>query len=297
MSRLPDTSLIPFVQPDGKGYRLGDEARDGFDDRPDLGVATRIRIAKMASAYTPTVLTDVQKQLIAAGTPSRADIAILQALADDEAFLSSPYMADLIGLVPEQQKALAATPSLHAKLAGRIYPLKIEDAAQLVGVTKRQLRLWDENRYVPAYRLGRHRRYFRGTVLLAMAVKRLKPYERSVLRSLLRGEGKTLLSITAASAMAARSEATLRVVFTEIYDAASLLREATFRVEPVVWIRAAPKPSDEWEVAEVDLRSLAICDTREMALSQAREIAKDRGWRLEIHGKDGQINTEASFAP
>lgn len=289
MTKLAELQDVPFVLPDGRGYRLGDEVVEGFADRSDWPLGVRSRIAKLAAAYAPEDLSDVQR-VLASTSPKKINVALLQALSDDEALLSAPYMATLLEIVPEDQKRLAATPSSHQKLKGRTYPLKIEDAARLVGVSKRQLQLWDSNRYVRAYRVSGQRRYFRGTVLLAMAVKRLKPYERSVLRSLLRGEATALLSVAAASAVAAGTPTTL---LGDFLVTTSLLKEASAGARSVTCIRVAPKHRDEWEVAELDVLPLRAFGTKKEAMEEAHELAKSWGAvGLEVHTKAGQVVTE-----
>lgn len=65
---------------DPLGYWIGDEFVSGFEDEVGLPDGLRRRLATWARAYTPQKLSDSQRQLLAA--PSPTDISAIQREAE-----------------------------------------------------------------------------------------------------------------------------------------------------------------------------------------------------------------------
>lgn len=61
-------------------------------------------------------------------------------------------------------------------------------------------------------------------------------------------------------------------------------------------IRVTPNSDGGWKVkADVASRAAKITDTKQRAVDAAKQIAKNQGAELTIHGRDGKIQSKDSY--
>jgi DNA-binding transcriptional MerR regulator len=188
---------LPMIRDDAAGYTYGGESVDGFADDPRLPEAARERIARFAAALSPETLSPSQKELIArASGPS----ALLQELAADESELEQAWQEGLHDLLTPKQLALLRDPGLHPKLGGRTYPLSIGEVEKISGASERQLRYWEQNGLLRAFRdLDGSRLYLRSAALRAMAYAGAPKHEMATLTSALKDGPQRFVRLLAAA--------------------------------------------------------------------------------------------------
>jgi|SRR5215211_230632 len=184
------STLELMLRADRRGYVLGGDSIDGFEDRRDVGLEGRIKLARWARRFASDQLSDVQQELLDKheGDRSSASHELLRAaLQDAEEDVAATYALGFYDQLNEEELALVRDPSRHPKLRGRSYPLSMNDMETLTGATGRQLRHWNTLGLLPAHRVNNRRVFFGAAVARAFALKETKQHEVAALAELARG--------------------------------------------------------------------------------------------------------------
>lgn len=186
------TSALPLVRADGRGYVYGRETVDGFADRPELPLAARVRLARLAERHAPKALSDEQVRLLA--TPQAKDDASRQPSDLQDGFQADRAEAALAweeGVYAEltaEQRDWVAEPGSHPALdADTRYPLTMRQLHTLTGASERQLRHWADEGLMPTHRTGTHRRFYSAAAARALLLAEMSTQQVAALIALRRG--------------------------------------------------------------------------------------------------------------
>jgi hypothetical protein len=210
---MPDDSKLraeriavagPQLRADRRGYLLGADRVDGFDDRSDLDTSSRRLIAGWARAFAPDSLDAAQRRLLdqpAEATLDTPKLLARAAIENAESDMPIAMDAGLYSLLSTDEISAVREPWL--KLGDedrRDYPLNASELARLTETTAKQIRSWEEADLLPAYWIGGRRHFFSAAAVHAFALKRLDRNEiRGVSRILSTQQDDPVVALVAAS--------------------------------------------------------------------------------------------------
>jgi DNA-binding transcriptional MerR regulator len=212
MPTTPLPSPVPLVRVDGRGYTYAGASIDGFADRPELGLAVRVRLARLAERYAPKKLTTAQRELLASPLAERD--ATRQTSHEQDGFQADAADAERAweeGVYAElsaEQQAWVAEPSRHPAVPDATrYPLTLGQLHLLTGASERQLRHWTDEDLIPAHRAGTHRRYYSAAAARAWLLIQMTPQQVASLIALRRGgDSGRRLTVMIGSVMASAAD-------------------------------------------------------------------------------------------
>lgn len=192
---MPTTTLpspAPLVRADGHGYTYAGASIDGFADRPELGFAVRVRLARLAERYVPKKLTTAQRELLASPQAerdaSRQPSAAQDGFQADEGEAARAWEEGVYAELSAEQQAWVAEPNRHPDVPDATrYPLTLGQLHLLTGASERQLRHWTDEDLIPAHRAGTHRRYYSAAAARALLLIQMTPQQVASLIVLRRG--------------------------------------------------------------------------------------------------------------
>ncbi|MGA8365229.1 MAG: MerR family transcriptional regulator [Solirubrobacteraceae bacterium] len=192
MTKTTLPSPVPLVRADGRGYTYAGVSIDGFADRPELGFAVRVRLARLAERYAPKKLTTAQRELLASPQAerdaSRQPSAAQDGFQADEDEAARAWEEGVYAELSAEQQAWVAEPSHHPDMPDATrYPLTLGQLHLLTGASERQLRHWTDEDLIPAHRAGTHRRYYSAAAARALMLAQMTTQQVATLIALRRG--------------------------------------------------------------------------------------------------------------